>query len=75
VQESALRAIMKNKSPILVIMGTGAGKSLFMLPARSVSAGTTVISLQDAKQMKHLASAEEPKRLVFVKPAYKTPAP
>jgi superfamily II DNA helicase RecQ len=42
-----------NKSPILVIMGTGAGKSLlFMLPARSVSAGTTVvitpfISLQD----------------------------
>lgn len=53
LQEPALRAIMKNKSPIVVIMGTGAGKSLlFMLPAKSVSAGTTVvitplISLQD----------------------------
>jgi superfamily II DNA helicase RecQ len=53
LQESALRAIIKNKSPMLVIMGTGAGKSLlFMLLARTVSAGTTVvvtplISLQD----------------------------
>jgi RecQ family ATP-dependent DNA helicase len=44
LQEPALRAIMKNKSPIVVVMGTGAGKSLlFMLPARSVGAGTTVV--------------------------------
>jgi len=44
LQEPALQAIMKNKSPILVIMGTGAGKSLlFMLPARSMSTGTTVV--------------------------------
>jgi superfamily II DNA helicase RecQ len=44
LQEPALRAIMKNKSPILVIMGTGAGKSLlFMLPARSIGTGTTVV--------------------------------
>ena len=28
LQEPALEAIMKNKSPILVVMGTGAGKSL-----------------------------------------------
>jgi RecQ family ATP-dependent DNA helicase len=53
LQESVLRAIIKNKSPILVIMGTGAGKSLlFMLPAKSVGIGTTVVitplvSLQD----------------------------
>jgi RecQ family ATP-dependent DNA helicase len=53
LQESALRAIMKNKSPILAIMGTGVGKSLlFMLPAKSVGIGTTVVitplvSLQD----------------------------
>ena len=34
LQEPALQAIMKNKSPILVIIGTGARKSLlFMLPA------------------------------------------
>jgi superfamily II DNA helicase RecQ len=44
LQEPALWAIMKNKSPILVIMGTGAGKSLlFMLPAKSVSTRTTVV--------------------------------
>jgi superfamily II DNA/RNA helicase len=43
-QEPALQAIMKNKSPILVIMGTGAGKSLlFMLPAHRISTGTTVV--------------------------------
>jgi superfamily II DNA helicase RecQ len=28
LQKLALEAIMKNKSPILVVMGTGAGKSL-----------------------------------------------
>ncbi|KAG9241062.1 P-loop containing nucleoside triphosphate hydrolase protein, partial [Calycina marina] len=44
LQEPALRAIMKGKSPILVIMGTGAGKSLlFMLPAKCVSNGTTIV--------------------------------
>ena len=36
LQEPALKAIMRNESPILVVMGTGAGKSLlFQLPAHS----------------------------------------
>lgn len=44
LQKSALKAIMSNKSPILVIMGTGAGKSLlFQLPAYSQKSGTTVV--------------------------------
>ena len=44
LQESALKAIMRNESPILVIMGTGAGKSLlFQLPAHSQKSGTTVV--------------------------------
>jgi superfamily II DNA helicase RecQ len=44
LQESALKAIMRNVSPILVIMGTGAGKSLlFQLPAHSQKSGTTVV--------------------------------
>jgi RecQ family ATP-dependent DNA helicase len=44
LQKPALEAIMKNKSPILVVMGTGAGKSLlFQLPARSQKSGTTVV--------------------------------
>jgi len=44
LQEPALKAIMKRESPILVIMGTGAGKSiLFQLPARSQKSGTTVV--------------------------------
>ena len=44
LQKSALEAIMENKSPILVIMGTGAGKSLlFQLLARSQKSGTTVV--------------------------------
>jgi len=44
LQEPALEAIMKNKSPILVVMGTGAGKSLlFQLPARSQKSGTTIV--------------------------------
>lgn len=35
---------MRNESPILVIMGTGAGKSLlFQLPAHSQKSGTTVV--------------------------------
>lgn len=43
-QKPALEAIMANKSPILVVMGTGAGKSLlFQLPARSQKSGTTVV--------------------------------
>jgi len=44
LQESALKAIMRNESPILVIIGTGAGKSLlFQLPAHSQKSGTTVV--------------------------------
>jgi len=43
-QREALAAIMNNHSPILVIMGTGAGKSLlFQLPAHSQKSGTTVV--------------------------------
>ncbi|KAH6691770.1 hypothetical protein BKA61DRAFT_625137 [Leptodontidium sp. MPI-SDFR-AT-0119] len=35
-QEEALRVIIAHASPILIVMGTGAGKSLlFQLPARS----------------------------------------
>ncbi|KFZ23509.1 hypothetical protein V502_02010, partial [Pseudogymnoascus sp. VKM F-4520 (FW-2644)] len=53
LQKPALEAIMKHKSPILVVMGTGVGKSmLFQIPAKSVSSGTTIVitllvSLQD----------------------------
>src|SRR5208282_2718273 len=44
LQEPALKAIMRGESPILVIMGTGAGKSLlFQLPARSQKSGTTIV--------------------------------
>ncbi|KAK4170629.1 hypothetical protein QBC36DRAFT_226075, partial [Triangularia setosa] len=43
VQEPALQAIMKQESPVVVVMGTGGGKSmLFMLPARC-SSGLTVV--------------------------------
>ena len=43
-QEEALSAIMANVSPVLVVMGTGAGKSLlFQLPARSQKSGITVV--------------------------------
>jgi RecQ family ATP-dependent DNA helicase len=53
LQKPALEAIMKNESPVLVVMGTSVGKTmLFQIPAKSVSSGTTVvitplISLQD----------------------------
>ena len=46
LQEAALRAILRNESPILVVMGTGVGKSLlFMLPAliASKDSGTTIV--------------------------------
>src|SRR6516162_6930735 len=44
LQKPALEAIMANKSPILVVMGTGAGKSLlFQLPTHSQKSGTTVV--------------------------------
>jgi len=44
LQEPALEAIMRNESPILVVIGTGAGKSLlFQLLAHSQKSGTTVV--------------------------------
>ena len=44
LQKPALEAIMRNESPILVVIGTGAGKSLlFQLPAHSQKSGTTVV--------------------------------
>jgi superfamily II DNA helicase RecQ len=43
-QQVALRAILDGKSPIIVVMPTGGGKSLmFMLPASVKDAGTTVV--------------------------------
>jgi superfamily II DNA helicase RecQ len=43
-QQAALRAIMDGKSPVIVVMRTGGGKSLmFMLPASVKDAGTTVV--------------------------------
>ena len=39
-----MSAIMRGQSPVLVVMGTGGGKSmLFMLPASSVAGGTTIV--------------------------------
>lgn len=52
-QETAIQAVMHGHSPILVVMGTGAGKSMiFMLPAFCSDGGTTIVvvplvSLQD----------------------------
>jgi hypothetical protein len=44
LQESILQAIIRNHSTILAIMATGGGKSLlFMLPAYSISGGTTIV--------------------------------
>ena len=44
LQKSALEAIISNKSPILVIIGIGAGKSLlFQLLAQSQKLGSTVV--------------------------------
>ena len=43
-QEDALQAIVAGHSPVVVVLGTGVGKSLcFMLPASSVPGGTTVV--------------------------------
>lgn len=43
-QREAVEAIMMNKSPVVVVMGTGTGKSLcFMLPAASCPDGLTVV--------------------------------
>lgn len=44
VQEEAIKAITVGESPIVVVMPTGAGKSmLFMLPAWAEQGGTTVV--------------------------------
>jgi superfamily II DNA helicase RecQ len=43
-QKPAIDAIMQGQSPVMVIMGTGGGKSmLFMLPAAVVPGGTTIV--------------------------------
>jgi len=43
VQRVAIEAVMQQKSPVVVIMGTGAGKSMaFMLPA-ACSTGLTIV--------------------------------
>lgn len=43
-QREAIDAIMQNKSPVVVVMGTGQGKSLcFMLPAASCPGELTVV--------------------------------
>jgi hypothetical protein len=43
-QKKAITAIFQGKSPMLVVMGTGTGKSLlFMLPAFCVPGGTTIV--------------------------------
>jgi superfamily II DNA helicase RecQ len=53
LQKPALEAIIRNKSPVLVMIGTSVGKTLlFQIPAISVGSGTTVVitllvSLQD----------------------------
>jgi superfamily II DNA helicase RecQ len=53
LQKPALEAIMKTKSPILVVMGIGAGKSLlFQLPAHSQKSGTTV-AIVPLKSLEH----------------------
>ena len=44
IQEQALQAICFGRSPILVVSGTGSGKSLlFLLPASYAFSGTTVV--------------------------------
>ncbi|KFZ22817.1 hypothetical protein V502_02704, partial [Pseudogymnoascus sp. VKM F-4520 (FW-2644)] len=43
-QKRAITAIFQGKSPMLVVMGTGSGKSLlFMLPAFCIQGGTTIV--------------------------------
>jgi RecQ family ATP-dependent DNA helicase len=43
-QTEAIQAIMQGRRPIVVIMGTGCGKSLlFMLPASIAGEGTTIV--------------------------------
>jgi superfamily II DNA helicase RecQ len=55
LQEPAIRAIMRHESPILAVMGTGVGKSmLFMLPARSMSTGTTIVVTPLVSLQNHL---------------------
>ncbi len=44
LQKPTLEAIIKNKSPVLVVMGTSVRKTmLFQILAKSVSSGTTVV--------------------------------
>jgi primosomal protein N' len=43
-QKKAITAIFQGSSPMLVVMGTGSGKSLlFMLPAFCIQGGTTIV--------------------------------
>ena len=43
-QQRAIQAVMNRSSPIFVVMGTSAGKSMvFMLPAFCSQGGTTIV--------------------------------
>jgi superfamily II DNA helicase RecQ len=44
LQKPALKAIIRNESPVLVVIGTSVGKTLlFQILAMSVGSGTTVV--------------------------------
>ena len=65
-QQAGIQAIMQGHSPIMMIMRTGKGKSmLFMLPASSITKGTTIVivplvalqgDLQQRCQNMHISS-------------------
>ena len=57
IQKPALQAIMQQKSPVVCIMGTGAGKSiLFMLPAIMQDTGTSIVVVPFVALMEDLVT-------------------
>ncbi|KFZ17161.1 hypothetical protein V501_01877, partial [Pseudogymnoascus sp. VKM F-4519 (FW-2642)] len=66
-QKEALTAIISNSSPILVIMGTGAGKSLlFQLLARSQKSRTTVVVVPLKTLERSAVLKERGKQMIFL---------